>query len=154
MTDDDLPLASGEAQSDQDPVFTPIEERKDFFLSDLVYWCMSGLEVGITLSVKGTIISGTLTSGKAYFEHMAEAMSGALADSELSAILRESVLSNKALYDNVNRQQGAFPGFIHLRAARIHAPGGGAMPTAGQWWRAKLASVDAFALGTYGVSES
>jgi hypothetical protein len=102
-----------------------------------------GFQAGITLSVKGMLISGILISRKDFI---------------LSHPTLESV---EAGYISALKEQN-LPEFqpsrffIHLRDAKIFAPGQPPIPSDGKgtFWRVRIESVDGFSLGTIVRTES
>jgi hypothetical protein len=146
MTDDD---------TEEAPTLFDQHDGVDWLLAWVVSLAERGLEMGITLSVGGSLITGTVISGRTYFEQMSEAMksanySGEPAD-DVPEIMAKSFLAFTKIYpaDRAEVDWDAHkPAFIHLRHATIlksetHYPSGD-----GTYFRAKLASVDGFLVGT------
>lgn len=128
---------------------------KDWFLQSTIETIInSGVEMGITLIVGGTIVSGTLIDGRKFFIELGDALT---ADSKSAGDSYETLGTGwkefAALYDKPeNAPEDWSPpsaGFIHLRDARYHAPGQNPLPThKGVLWRGKLSSVDGFNIGS------
>jgi hypothetical protein len=134
----------------------------DFLLQAIVDLANNtGIEMGITLCVGGTVLSGQLISGKAYFEEIAnEALQASgSADAGVRLVLSE-FLGNlgKSIYERteneeesgkeVDRTMKRLPGFIHLRDAKFFHNSGQPMPgNRGIRWRGRLSAVDGFSLG-------
>lgn len=105
-----------------------------------------GLEFGITITVSGTVITGTLISGIKYFERMHEVL---LRSSSKS--IASSLTQWKHVYSHPNENSDIYtesPRFIHMDNARHFLSNGQTIPSKGVLWRGKLASVDGFSLGT------
>ena len=137
----------------------------DWFLQTLVH--LVNKEVmwfGITLSVGGTLISGTLISGKKYFETLAEDMARGFEVGEHTAkmvsLFRKNVkMIGQDVYDKSsesNEGPHAFPVYIHLENVFIYSPGVAASSIGGSQivpigklplWRGKLSSIDGYMIG-------
>lgn len=111
-----------------------------------------GIEVDVTLSVNGTIVSGTLIGATAYYEGVTEA-SKSLEDSTMSKIiskkfhdLKEEYAKQKQEEDKESKDKENSFTFIHLKNAKyINANDKGSN---GTWWRGKIASVDGFSFNS------
>lgn len=107
------------------------------------------LEVGITLSIGGGLVSGILISHQQYFEELAadfskpfEAFEGPEADH-----VKELVLGFISPPTAPGEREPAMQ-YLHLRDARLYSAGGGeAIPSKGALWRGKIAAVDGFSMG-------
>ncbi|WP_299089042.1 gas vesicle accessory protein GvpU [uncultured Metabacillus sp.] len=106
-----------------------------------------GIEVEVTLSVQGAIISGTLIGASAYYEGVTEA-SKHLQDSTMSKIISKKFGDLKEAYakqkqeEAEKEQKGSLKTFIHLKHAKYHSK-----PTQlpnGSWWRGRISSIDGF----------
>lgn len=147
------------SEHDTDEVITPIQEVEivgatDWFLRQTIETVIAhGVEIGVTLAVGGSIISGILVSGKTYFAELGETLKGASkSEGDMQSVLGEAWKGYTALYE---KPEGApddwvVPpaGYIHLRNARYFAPGQPPVPTnQGVLWRGKLSAVDGFSIG-------
>lgn len=141
--------------------------QTDPFLQQLVYMANSSfLNYGITLNVKGTIITGRLVSVVDYFEHFGDQAQEFtrfnLASGEDDTNVR------KALGD-VFRKWGekakeameaegdkpSRPEFIHLQDAKVVVPGQPMMlANESVWWRGRIAEVDGFIFGSLSESDA
>jgi len=106
------------------------------------------LEVGITLSIGGGLVSGILISHQQYFEELAadfskpfEAFDGPEA-AHVKSLLLGFVSPEAAPGEKEPARQ-----FLHLRDARLYSAGGEAIPTKGALWRGKISAVDGFSMG-------
>ncbi|WP_213880903.1 gas vesicle accessory protein GvpU [Pseudomonas sp. dw_358] len=107
------------------------------------------VEVGITLSIGGGLVSGILISHHQYFEELAADFSKpfeAFAGPEAEHV-KELVLGFIAPPTPPGEKEPAMQ-FLHLRDARLYSAGGGeAIPTKGALWRGKISAVDGFSMG-------
>lgn len=109
-----------------------------------------GMEVPITLSVNGTVISGMLVGATAYYEGVTKS-SEELEDSTMSKIISKKLNDLKEAYtkqkqeDKEKEESENSPTFIHLKnATYLGAQGQSASPSSGSWWRGRISSVDGF----------
>ena len=144
---------------DQDELLTT-------FVENATTW---GITFAITLFVGGTVITGVLVSGKAFYEDLADiwdqlAGHDDIPPSEPRAgdLFRKIAAETYALEaggppTRAGNEPRSIPKFIHLENARFFgAAPGFAIPTSekGPYWRGKISSVDGFQLGYLGDSES
>jgi hypothetical protein len=135
-----------------EPSTTDIEQdihghSVDWFLQQLV--CLTngaGLEMGITLVLGGSVVSGTLISGKKYFDSFASNFSSMLPNGSKKEEMRQLLASHGNLYDDEGEHL-QLPQYIHLSNARVYSPNGGNIPTNGMLWRGKINAVSGFNLG-------
>jgi hypothetical protein len=126
----------------------------DWFLAELVRRANEGgLSVGVTLCVGGTLVSGSLIGGRAYFESIAERAAVGARDAQEAERARAFLRSPAAMYGTVS--DGAPEPddeplvYIHLAHARFFTSS--ARPITGKpgvLWRGRLGAVDGFVLGT------
>jgi hypothetical protein len=141
------------------------DAQTDWWLAVLVRLANKGvLSFGITLSVSGVMVSGTLAGGKEYFDATAELMSRGAADDESRDSLRKSFATPGEIYEKDIASEEETPEgdeptppptFVHLKDARFWSPGNSVPFTSqrGIWWRGRLAAVDGFFLGEPGWPE-
>lgn len=136
-----------------------IADAKDWFLQSTIESVIAaGVEIGVTLTVGGAVVSGTLISGKTYFKELGEVLAGASQqEGDMQSVLGSSWSKYSAIYEkpeDAPEDWRAPPaGFIHLRDARYYAPGQGPLPSnQGVLWRGKLSAVDAFSVGSLSTS--
>ena len=135
-----------------------LESRSsDDFLETLVAIVnKAGLEFGVTLTVGGAQIAGVLTSGRRYFEHMAETF-------EERAGIRGAfdrwLARYPAMGANTDQDEGlqgtaTHNVYLHLRDVRVYQEQAGALPTgtgpSGVYWRGRISAVDGFIFGQLG----
>lgn len=111
-----------------------------------------GVELGITVMVGGMVVSGTLISGAKYFEEMGNSIQGKGGEQEdVVNAIAESWKAWKVIYDKPEDAPDDWKpeqtSFIHLRDARVFAPGQPSLPSnQGVLWRGKLSSIDGFTM--------
>lgn len=133
------------------------EKDSDWFLVMLLNIVNQGtIEFGLTLNVGGSVISGTLISGKKYFSEFAKQFSNAIGTPEEASnepSIEESFRKLGDIYDLPEGKQGeelknqAPVTYIHLRDANVFFKDGTIPTGVGVFWRGKLSSVDGFSLG-------
>jgi hypothetical protein len=119
-----------------------------------------GFRMGITLSVGGALITGTLVGGREYFEHFGREFKDAYypahaPDEESLGRLNEVFDDLAKRYDKAslaedhpNAHVELRPAYIHLRKAQV-IHGDLRIPTSERGlWRGRLTAVDGFFLGT------
>jgi hypothetical protein len=149
------------------PSQPPLRQNEDWFLRSLVLAANAvgdGPRVPITLYVGGTVITGDIVSGLAWFEGLAReieehspkegsdarakrrtrsTLPSADQQIPLSRFLRET---GERVYHTENASRP--PAYIHLADATIVVPNGRPIPAeGGVYWRARLSQIDAFHLG-------
>jgi len=138
----------------------------DFVLQSIVDLVnTTGIEFGITLCVGGIVISGQLTSGKKFFEAIANDALEASGPADQDVVRRafSDYLGNfgKQIYgqDQIEDQSDnevvetvkQLPAYIHLRDAKFFHNSGNPIPTNhGLWWRGRITVVDGFSFGAFG----
>lgn len=134
-----------------------VEHGADWFLKTFVTMANeSNISVGITLLVKGALVSGEIISGPKYFEELGKQFGGALGMNEddgaaLWRPLAESLYVKSEPYEEVDGNTQQNPSFIHLKSVKIFQAAT-CLPTSheGVLWRGRLAEVDGFILGQLG----
>ena len=109
-----------------------------------------GIEVAVTLNVKGVVISGLLVGASAYYEGITES-SKQLSDSTMSKImskklnnLKEAYFKQKQEESDKDEQENA-PTFIHLKNANYLNRDDQTFPSrSSTWWRGRISSLDGF----------
>lgn len=110
----------------------------------------TNLNIGITLTVGGNMITGTLIPHTAYFERLAKDLSApfAAAGGESQQILHDRIIR---FNDPVDPETQLPIQYIHLDNARLHTGGNQILPDKGTLWRGKLSAVEGFILGELNV---
>ncbi|MDQ0229296.1 gas vesicle accessory protein GvpU [Metabacillus malikii] len=107
-----------------------------------------GVEVKMTVSVSGAIISGTLIGATAYYDGITESAKS-LYDNTMSKIISKKFNDLKEAYakqkdeDSKEESEEFSPSYIHLKDAR-YFNGTNDDLSKGTWWRGKVSSVDGF----------
>jgi hypothetical protein len=107
------------------------------------------LQIGITLTVGGNLISGTLISHQTYFEQLALDFStpfGGLEGVEPSEV-RDMLLAFSPEPPAEGESETAFQ-FLHLKDAKVFSNADLPIAASGVLWRGKIAAVDGFNLGS------
>jgi hypothetical protein len=110
----------------------------------------SPLELGVTLNVKGLIITGFIISQSTYFDSLINGLESVSQEHEVKESLQEflSGLKEKLAPKKTDHNSSDYPKFIHLRNVKIYPSEGKGMPTYGDaLWRGLIDSVDGFSLG-------
>lgn len=108
----------------------------------------SGFEAGITLNVRGCLVTGTLISWEKYQTLYSTNMAGALRVSGYEEVADSIETSNQELREAMRQQNPSEYFYIHLENTRFFV-GDQAIPSnQGTLWRGKLSSVDGFVIGT------
>ena len=103
-----------------------------------------GLEAGLTLTVKGTIITGTLIGGGKYFELFAELIgAGWPGTAEEKEAIRSAFAQPAKLYEEPEQ---LLTSYIHLKNAKI-VYSSNFVPSSGMLWRGRLDEISGFSLG-------
>lgn len=143
----------------ENPASLPSYET-DWFLQNLVRFANEwGLEMSITLQVGGMLVSGTLISGKRYFDEFATLFASGFKNDnqELGESFHKLISSYKQIYEVTpeESENSPPPAYIHLRNTLFFQPGQQVFPTSGQLlWRGRIAEVGGFHLGCLNATES
>jgi hypothetical protein len=120
--------------------------RQDWFLESLVNIANeTEVGVGVTLLVGGTVVTGTLASGKQYFEGLASMKFEG--NREIGDVLRQVFADAGQALPPAGEEA---PQYVHLRDARVVTTAGTLPTNEGMWWRGQLSEVDAFWVGSLG----
>lgn len=109
---------------------------------------LDGSGMGITLSVKGQLVSGILVSTREYYEGMAEEFRQASGQGGLNEVLAEQFdqIATMAKEDQ-EKVPPPLAFHIHLKEARILSGGQLVPKNRPVWWRGRISQVDGFSLG-------
>jgi hypothetical protein len=152
---DDSSAASSAPDDDDVPVVQELWTAPDHVLAGLVATVnrLAGTELGVTLYVGGTIISGVLISGRSYFDQLSEATARAADGEAFAEVFRhvaagylsgEGPAGTEA--DEPSEANSVRTAYLHLRATTVHVPGIAAAIEQGLW-RGRLSAVDGWAFG-------
>ncbi|MBZ0281989.1 MAG: hypothetical protein K8L97_14715 [Anaerolineae bacterium] len=102
---------------DFEPNITGFWQEPDFFLADLVSGFVNkgGMELGITLFVRGLVITGTLVSEQEYLEAMSS-MFAAQAKKSLVKPTKEEIKTAEEVFDFTHLAEDADPETFRERA--------------------------------------
>lgn len=110
-----------------------------------------GVELGVTVSVKGTVISGLLVGYDKYLKGIEETFN-IPGNEAAQSIGKVFGLLSEQLHEDTDEQENeedkSEPQFIHLKDAIIFNSN---LPinSQGVWWRGKLSSIDGFSFGNF-----
>jgi hypothetical protein len=122
----------------------------DWYLQHLVTMANTqGVEMGITVILGGTVVTGQLISGKTYFESFGALFAGAWnADEDGKRAIQDEMSKPAEMY-GPDKHDAAGPSFIHLKNATVRTPSG-SLTNQGVLWRGRLTEVSGFMLGSIG----
>lgn len=134
--------------------FIPVDNDIDWSLQDLVGYVNSnsGISIGVTLTVGGTLISGHLISGNSYFEQVADLLAGSPANDVTQEMVNYHSKLSTEKYDPskfASDEDRDSIVFIHLKDAK-HIFGTNVLPSNGALWRGKLSDVSGYTIGSLG----
>ncbi|WP_447903621.1 hypothetical protein [Stenotrophomonas geniculata] len=123
----------------------------DGVLKRLVRIANLGGGFAVTLLVDGMLVSGTMVSGREYFDHITDGIRGSSSPEVVKNSLIQLFEQTASEYQEMLDQPGGYdPAFIHLKDAAFFVPGGGPpilKKGGGTYWRGSLASVGGFNFG-------
>ena len=137
----------------EDPADVPTPER-DYLLGQFISVANLGASFGVTLTVGGLIITGTLIGGKEYLELLASSVDAAgfgKKEGEEETALGKLVRSYSHLYDDVKFDTFATPGYIHLKNVQFIPVSGTGNTFNGVLWRGRLMEVSGWTLGVASI---
>ena len=148
--EEQLIAASGIAKPERK---LPDKPTEDYFLQELVNLANDGVELGVTLTVGGFLLSGTIVGGKRYFDdHLGGAGFTDGLDEESREFFLAFFRSFGKIYDppqDGTEGQRNPPVFIHLKDARFFHHAGKPIPVNRPiWWRGRISEVQGLSLGT------
>lgn len=156
--DDIVTAAKPSDDQTEEPSIFDQPQGTDWFLAYLIRFADDyQIEQGISLIIGGTFISGTLISGRRYFEELGKQIASAnVTGTSEGGVLAETLATAysqwKEIYpDPASEDKTLQPKtYIHLKNARVFAPNAAPMPSgAGMVLRLKLDAVDGFTLGEF-----
>lgn len=148
-------MANTEAQGPgplSDPAYRKMEwegRQVDWLLQWFVGVAgQANLEVGITLSVRGHLVSGLLISPQAYFALLAEQFAQPFEDAGSSdaASIRALI---RGFDESPGREEDPAAQYLHVRDAKVYTGSEQPVSSGGMLWRGKVAAVDGFSLGHF-----
>jgi len=110
-----------------------------------------GLEFGATVNVGGATITGTVISGRKYFERLRASLERAeTTNAHLTGFIPSSLTQWIGLYPEPGDDVDIYdikPNYLHLDNARYLFGNSPLVPSNGILWRGKIREVDGFSLG-------
>lgn len=148
MNSENQELSVNQEVTERDP-----PRDQDMFLTRLVEYSFAGLEIPVTLWVKGRLVTGILTSGKNFFEHALISLNldGEQSEGSNGEIMAQEFGEWVELYSNPREHA---PEWLHLKGAKTVREDGRMIPyEGGLFWRGRIAAIDGFCLGQMAAKE-
>ena len=115
------------------------------FIAELVNRTNYG--IGITLFVKGALITGLTVSGSEYYGSQIRALSE-FSDNEISQHLLEHFKEGQSYYHDLGEKEFSYPAnFLHLKEVSFKLGDGKVFPMSNGILRVKIEEIDGFVLG-------
>lgn len=138
------------------PSFLKTNPGADWLLTWLVWLANKfNLSQGVTLHVGGLVVTGSIISGKEYLDSVADLHYPKDIDAKSENETWRKLIADGFRHftpfyidDSGNPRDDTAPAYIHLKDVRIVSGGGQVHPISGTLWRGKIASVDAFLVGS------
>lgn len=112
-----------------------------------------GVEIGVTLTVGGSVISGIAINGEKYMDLFADGITNGASEGEVRHSIGEGLRAWKQIYQKPDAAgddwKPSHIGYVHLKDAQFYIPGQEGMPRNGLLWRGRLDSIDGFSLGNF-----
>ena len=121
----------------------------DWFLEILVKWANGKdgntlVGTGITLSLKGLLVSGSLIGYREYFEGIASLAEKSNGNSEMVGFVADTI---RGIAEKISKFDMPVE-YIHLKDAHFYLGGNKEIPAnAGVYWRGRLSEIDGFTIG-------
>jgi hypothetical protein len=114
---------------------------------------MDSVEVGITLHVKGAVVSGMLISSRSYFNLLVHTLRESSGGDFLATFFEPTLQEQKDAREKYRTQEIPLPRplHVHVRQAATYLTGGNE-PLVSAIWRGRLTEVDAWSMGNFGVA--
>ena len=130
-------------------------QNVDWFLQELIDFVnlSEGNEIGVTLHIEGSIVTGNLINAKRWFVDLARH----LGDAGVNAAVSKWIEEFGEVYvkrDEAPEEDRLPPVYLHLSNARTVGTSGDSVPTdEGVYWRGRVNAVSGFNLGTLGPAK-
>ncbi|QNA83635.1 hypothetical protein G4G27_06210 [Sphingomonas sp. So64.6b] len=148
----------GEDDNSTDVQVADIVGNQDWFLTHIIENIINqGVEIGVTLTISGQVVSGMLIGGKTYFKELGQLIAGASKkEGDIYDTLGEDWPKNAALYEKPEDASDDWveplASYLHLREAYYLNPGQSVFPVKpGMLWRGRISRVDGFSIGNISV---
>jgi hypothetical protein len=123
--------------------------NNDLFLEAFLGWIEKGLKVSLTISCRGTVISGTLVSTNEYFAYVGRQFSAS--PSEAAREIGQALQSAQATgaFEEVSDSSDVSPEprYVHLVDASLCSGAHKEQSQGPAAWRCRLDAVDAWTFG-------
>ena len=134
-------------------------DNKDWLLEQIVSIVnYTGMQIGITLNLSGSVVSGIAISGKTYITEMAarlEAENPPFNENSptFSSVLADALRGFEPLMPPFEEAKEGFmhenPNYLHLKSAETFVGGGTVIPARGAtYFRCRISEISGFSLGT------
>lgn len=110
------------------------------------------VEIGITLHVKGAVVSGMLISARSYFNLLVHELQESNGGSFLAEYFEPALQEHRDMREKYRTEEvlPPHPQHLHMRQALTYISGGNE-PLTSRLWRGRLTQVDAWSMGNYGT---
>lgn len=136
-----------ENQGKNDVIDTYTTKRVDGILIDFVTWANKGITQGITVSVKGTIYTGTLIGGAEWCDLMIEKARKSTGAEDFISALTTYYEDIKSTSYSTEEQKETSIHFLHLKNAHILTSNNLSDHAAN--WRFDIGEIDGFSVGSF-----
>jgi hypothetical protein len=126
--------------------------ERDFFLQTLVEIVnRTDIEMDVTLTIGGALVSGMMISGKSYYERLSSLVSKSIDNKDAIAFFKKILEEHEAIYDGATEETPLFNvAYIHLKNVKFTGTDGNSIPdNDGTLWRGRISQVSGFNLGTF-----
>jgi len=128
-------------------------QSTDAFLQRLVHLVnTTTIELDVTLTLGGNVITGRLIGGKRYHQEFASVIADAWPTEDSRQGIRDAFSSWAELYEKPEELAQRPPQYIHLRDA-YYVTQDAQFPRVGMLWRGRINAVSGFALGRFSFME-
>jgi len=128
---------------------TNVDLKPDWFIQNVVHMATHGVEMGVTLTLGGCIVSGTLISGKKYFDAMKDQILESVEDEPTRDMMLGFIEANSSHYDkDPSDCEPKSNGYIHIKDAKLIDSSGSSVPDTGMLWRGKISQVVGITIGS------
>lgn len=112
---------------------------------------MDTVEIGMTLYMKGAVVSGMLISARSYFNLLVHELREADGGDFLAEFYEPTLQEQKDAREKYRTEEilPPRPLHVHLRQASTYVTGANE-PLGNRLWRGRLTEVDAWSMGNYG----
>jgi len=105
------------------------------------------LQIGITLTVGGFIISGLLVSSHSFLEHFREEFVKMCSDAEVANKMKIECEEGHKVITAPKSDEDLLPEYICLKDAEVYHPNAAMGKISLGWWRGRISKIDGFRIG-------